>query len=40
MVHLAVHQRDESGREGGMVSWGEHVTDAEYGSAPDVGDQR
>ena len=30
MVHVAIQQVDESGRAGGMVSWGEHVSDEEY----------
>jgi quercetin dioxygenase-like cupin family protein len=30
MVHVAIHQGDASG---GTVTWGRHVTDAEYGSA-------
>jgi quercetin dioxygenase-like cupin family protein len=29
MVHIAIHQNDESGSP---VSWGEHVTDAQYGA--------
>ncbi len=29
MVHIAMHQNDESGR---AVTWGEHVTDEEYGT--------
>jgi quercetin dioxygenase-like cupin family protein len=32
MVHVAVHEADDSGS---TVTWGEHVTDAEYGGAPD-----
>jgi len=31
MSHLALQQLDEQGR---AVTWGEHVTDAEYGAAP------
>ena len=31
MVHIAMHQNDESGR---AVTWGEHVTDEQYGAAP------
>ena len=31
MVHIAIQQHDESGRAGGMVSWGEHVSDEQYG---------
>ena len=30
MVHVAIHQADESGS---TVTWGEHVTDEEYGQA-------
>jgi quercetin dioxygenase-like cupin family protein len=33
MTHIAIHQADESGT---TVTWGEHVTDEEYGQAPDV----
>ena len=33
MAHMAIHQADE---EGSTVSWGEHVTDAEYAPAPSV----
>ena len=33
MVHLAMQQVDESGS---TVSWGEHVSDAQYGVAPDA----
>ena len=33
MTHIAMHQADESGS---VVTWGEHVTDDEYGAAPDV----
>jgi quercetin dioxygenase-like cupin family protein len=33
MVHIAIHQADDSGS---TVTWGEHVTDEEYGQAPDV----
>jgi hypothetical protein len=33
MTHIAMQLADESGSP---VSWGEHVTDAEYGQAPDV----
>jgi quercetin dioxygenase-like cupin family protein len=29
MVHIAIHEADESGSP---VTWGEHVTDAEYGA--------
>jgi quercetin dioxygenase-like cupin family protein len=31
MVHVAMHQVDD---EGNAVSWGDHVTDEEYGTAP------
>ena len=31
MTHLAMHEADESGNP---VTWGEHVTDSEYGAAP------
>jgi quercetin dioxygenase-like cupin family protein len=31
MVHLAMQQVDD---DGSPVSWGEHVTDGEYGAAP------
>ena len=31
MTHLAMHQVDDDGT---AVSWGEHVTDEEYGAAP------
>lgn len=38
MVHIAMQQNDESGRP---VTWGRHVTDAEYGKAPaTTGSQR
>lgn len=33
MTHIAMQLADESGSP---VSWGEHVTDEEYGKAPDV----
>ena len=33
MTHIAMQLADESGSP---VSWGEHVTDEEYGRAPDV----
>jgi quercetin dioxygenase-like cupin family protein len=33
MTHVAFQQADE---QGNVVSWGEHVTDDEYGQAPDV----
>jgi quercetin dioxygenase-like cupin family protein len=31
MTHIAMHQADDSGS---VVTWGEHVTDDEYGAAP------
>ncbi len=31
MTHIAIQQGDE---QGNVVSWGEHVTDGEYGAAP------
>ena len=31
MTHLAVHEADD---DGSHVSWGDHVTDDEYGEAP------
>jgi quercetin dioxygenase-like cupin family protein len=31
MTHLAIHQADDSGS---YVTWGEHVSDEEYGAAP------
>jgi hypothetical protein len=31
MIHIAMQQVDE---EGNAASWGEHVTDEEYGAAP------
>jgi quercetin dioxygenase-like cupin family protein len=31
MTHIAMQQADEEGR---VVTWGEHVTDEEYGRAP------
>ena len=33
MTHVAIQQADESGSP---VSWGEHVSDEQYGRAPDV----
>ncbi len=33
MVHLAMQESDDSGSP---VTWGEHVTDEQYGSAPEV----
>jgi len=35
MTHLALVQVDE---EGTSAAWGNHVTDEEYGAAPDIGD--
>ncbi len=34
MAHLAMQQADESGN---VVTWGDHVTDEEYGQAPPLG---
>jgi quercetin dioxygenase-like cupin family protein len=31
MVHIAMHESDETGRP---VTWGEHVTQAQYTAAP------
>jgi hypothetical protein len=31
MVHIAMHETDESGS---AVAWGEHVTDEQYNAAP------
>ena len=31
MVHIAMQQNDETGS---AVTWGEHVTDEQYGAAP------
>ena len=31
MTHIAIAQADD---DGNVVTWGEHVTDAEYGAAP------
>jgi hypothetical protein len=31
MTHLAIQEADENGSP---VTWGEHVTDAEYGGEP------
>jgi quercetin dioxygenase-like cupin family protein len=31
MVHIAMQQNDENGS---LVTWGEHVTDEQYGAAP------
>ena len=33
MTHIAIQQADETGSP---VTWGEHVTDEQYGQAPDV----
>jgi quercetin dioxygenase-like cupin family protein len=33
MTHIAIQQADESGSP---VSWGEHVSDEQYGQAPDL----
>jgi quercetin dioxygenase-like cupin family protein len=33
MTHIAIHQADETGSP---VTWGEHVSDEQYGEAPDV----
>jgi quercetin dioxygenase-like cupin family protein len=35
MTHVAIQQADD---EGNVASWGEHVTDEEYGQAPEVSD--
>ena len=35
MVHLAIQQNDESGSP---VTWGEHVTDEQYGASPTIPD--
>jgi quercetin dioxygenase-like cupin family protein len=34
MAHVAIQQADD---EGNVVTWGEHVTDEEYGQAPPLG---
>jgi quercetin dioxygenase-like cupin family protein len=34
MTHLAMQQADD---QGSVVTWGEHVSDAEYGQAPAIG---
>ena len=34
MTHVAIQEADDSGSP---VTWGEHVTDAEYGAAPAEG---
>jgi quercetin dioxygenase-like cupin family protein len=33
MTHLAMHQADDAGS---TVTWGEHVTDEQYGAAPAI----
>ena len=33
MTHVAMHQADE---QGNAVSWGDHVSDEEYGRAPAI----
>jgi quercetin dioxygenase-like cupin family protein len=33
MVHIAIQEADDSGSP---VTWGEHVTDAQYGAAPAI----
>jgi len=33
MTHIAMQQADEAGD---VVTWGDHVTDAEYGAAPPI----
>jgi hypothetical protein len=33
MTHIAIQQEDEGGSP---VSWGAHVTDEQYGQAPDL----
>ena len=33
MTHLAMQETDD---EGSPVTWGEHVTDEEYGAAPPI----
>jgi quercetin dioxygenase-like cupin family protein len=35
MTHIAMQQADDGGN---VVSWGKHVTDAEYAQAPEVSD--
>jgi quercetin dioxygenase-like cupin family protein len=35
MTHLALQQADD---DGNVVSWGDHVTDEEYGAAPAIGE--
>lgn len=36
MVHIAIQQADDQGK---VVTWGDHVTDEEYGAAPPIGNQ-
>jgi quercetin dioxygenase-like cupin family protein len=36
MTHLAMQQTDD---EGSVVTWGDHVTDEEYGAAPAIDDE-
>jgi hypothetical protein len=33
MTHLAMQQADDNGH---IVTWGEHVSDEEYGHAPSI----
>jgi quercetin dioxygenase-like cupin family protein len=33
MTHIAMQQADD---QGSVVTWGAHVTDKEYGAAPEV----
>jgi quercetin dioxygenase-like cupin family protein len=33
MTHIAMHEADD---QGSAVTWGEHVTDEEYGQAPSI----
>jgi quercetin dioxygenase-like cupin family protein len=33
MIHIAMHQVDE---QGNAVTWGEHVTEEQYGAAPAI----
>jgi quercetin dioxygenase-like cupin family protein len=35
MIHLAIQQADD---EGNVVTWGDHVTDEEYGQASPIAD--
>jgi len=34
MAHIAMQQADENGK---VVTWGEHVTEEDYGNAPSIG---